>query len=170
MIILRRRKWADCSTKSFLTFEHKGTRIFLITKGCSKKKMLHPIFLNNGVGLRDESATFLHNFACSYLYVICKSLTICVFAGLTRKLILCFSNATRCVPTPFIGCSAGSRPARKMRKNTWIVPRRLLNESERFRWAVRTEGISLFSPFSRLPSAKPSGKTRTVIYNILLIY
>ena len=88
-------------------------RIFLITKGCSKKKMRHPIFLNKGVGLRDESATFLHNFASLYLHVIRKSLTICVFAGLTRKLILSFSNAIRCVPTPFIGCSAGSRPARK---------------------------------------------------------
>ncbi|MCI7781626.1 MAG: hypothetical protein MR544_00705, partial [Parabacteroides sp.] len=103
-------------TKRFLTFEHKGTRIFLITKGCSKKKMLHPIFLNNGVGLRDESATFLHNFACSYLYVICKSLTICVFAGLTRKLILCFSNATRCVPTLFIDRNAGSAQRKKCTK------------------------------------------------------
>ncbi|MCI7008957.1 MAG: hypothetical protein MR919_08155, partial [Parabacteroides sp.] len=115
-----------------LTFEHKGTRIFLITKGCSKKKMLHPIFLNNGVGLRDESATFLHNFSSLYLHIIRKWLTICVFAGLTRNLILSSSNATRCVPTPLIGCSAGSKPARKMRKNTPIVPRRLLNESEPF--------------------------------------
>ena len=88
-------------------------RIFLITKGCSKKKMRHPIFLNKGVGLRDESADFLHNFALPCLLIICKWLTICVFAGLTRKLILSFSNAIRCVPTPFIGCSAGSRPARK---------------------------------------------------------
>ena len=86
-------------------------RIFLITKGCSKKKMLHPIFLNNGVGLRDESATFLHNFASLYLHVIRKSLTICVFAGLTRKLILSFSNATRCVPTRLTGWDAGSSPA-----------------------------------------------------------
>ena len=91
-------------------------RIFLITKGCSKKKMRHPIFLNKGVGLRDESATFLHNFACSYLYVICKSLTICVFAGLTRKLILCFSNATRCVPTLFIDRNAGSAQRKKCTK------------------------------------------------------
>ena len=121
-------------------------RIFLITKGCSKKKMRHPIFLNKGIGLRDESATFLHNFSCSYLYVICKSLTICVFAGFTRNLILFFSNATRCVPTPFIDRNAGSAQRKKMRKNTWIVPRRLLNESERFRWAVRTEGITLFFP------------------------
>ena len=113
-------------------FEHKGTRIFLITKGCSKKKMRHPIFLNKGVGLRDESATFLHNFSCSYLYVICKSLTICVFAGFTRNLILFFSNATRCVPTPFIDRNAGSAQRKKMRKNTLIVPRRLLNESEPF--------------------------------------
>ena len=133
-------------------------RIFLITKGCSKKKMLHPIFLNNGVGLRDESATFLHNFASLYLHVIRKSLTICVFAGLTRKLILSFSNATRCIPTPFIDRNAGSVQRKKMRKNTRIVPRRLLNESEPFRWAVRTVGISQFFPFSRLPSAKPSGK------------
>ena len=107
-------------------------RIFLITKGCSKKKMRHPIFLNKPVGLRDESATFLHNFSSLYLHIIRKWLTICVFAGLTRNLILSSSNATRCVPTPLIGCSAGSRQARKMRKNTWIVPRRLLNESERF--------------------------------------
>ena len=108
-------------------------RIFLITKGCSKKKMRHPIFLNKGVGLRDESATFLHNFAFLYLHVIRKSLTICVFAGLTRKLILSFSNVTRCVPTPFIDRNAGSAQRKKMRKNTRIVPRRLLNESERFR-------------------------------------
>ena len=111
MIILRRRKWADCSTKRFLTFEHKGTRIFLITKGCSKKKMLHPIFLNNGVGLRDESATFLHNFSSLYLHIIRKWLTICVFAGLTRNLILALSNATRCVPTRLTGWDAGSSPA-----------------------------------------------------------
>ena len=115
-------------------------RIFLITKGCSKKKMRHPIFLNKGVGLRDESATFLHNFSCSYLYVICKSLTICVFAGFTRNLILSFSNATRCVPTPFIDRNAGSAQRKKMRKNTWIVPRWLLNESERFRGAVGKGG------------------------------
>ena len=30
--------------KKVPNFEHKGTRIFLITKGCSKKKMRHPIF------------------------------------------------------------------------------------------------------------------------------
>ena len=108
-------------------------RIFLITKGCSKKKMRHPIFLNKGVGLRDESADFLHNFALPCLLIICKWLTICVFAGLTRKLILSFSNVTRCVPTPFIDRNAGSAQRKKMRKNTRIVPRRLLNESERFR-------------------------------------
>ena len=113
--------------------------------------MRYPIFLNKAVGLRDESADFLHNFALLYLCVIRKWLTICVFAGLTCKLILCFSNATRCVPTPLIGCSAGSRPARKMRKNTPIVPRRLLNESERFPGAVRTEGITLFFPLFRPP-------------------
>ena len=76
--------------KKVPNFEHKGTRIFLITKGCSKKKMRHPIFLNKGVGLRDESATFLHNFASLYLHAIRKFLTICIFAGLTRKLILSF--------------------------------------------------------------------------------
>ena len=119
--------------KKVPNFEHKGTRIFLITKGCSKKKMRHPIFLNKGVGLRDESADFLHNFALPCLLIICKWLTICVFAGLTRKLILSFSNATRCVPTPFIDRNAGSAQRKKMRKNTRIVPRRLLNESERFR-------------------------------------
>ena len=140
-------------------------RIFLITKGCSKKKMRHPIFLNKGVGLRDESATFLHNFSSLYLHIIRKWLTICVFAGLTRKLILCFSNATRCVPTPLIGCSAGSRQARKMRKNTWIVPRRLLNESERFPGAVRTEGITLFFPLFRPPfsEAFPTEKNELFI-------
>ena len=107
-------------------------RIFLITKGCSKKKMLHPIFLNKAVGLRDESTDFLHNFPCSYLHVIRKWLTICFFAGLTRKLILPFSNATRCVPTLFIDRNAGSAQRKKMRKNTLIVPRRLRNESGPF--------------------------------------
>ena len=102
---------ADCSTKRFLTFEHKGTRIFLITKGCSKKKMRVPIFLNKAVGLRNENATFLHNFALLYLHIIRKWLTICVFAGLTRNLILAFSNATRCVPTRLTGWDAGSSPA-----------------------------------------------------------
>ena len=104
-------EWADCSTKRFLTFEHKGTRIFLITKGCSKKKMRVPIFLNKAVGLRNENATFLHNFALPYLHIIRKWLTICVFAGLTRNLILAFSNATRCVPTRLTGWDAGSSPA-----------------------------------------------------------
>ena len=84
--------FSDCSTKTFLTFEHKGTRIFLITKGCSKKKMRVPIFLNKAVGLRNENATFLHNFFAAYLRIIRKWLTICVFAGLTRNLILAFSN------------------------------------------------------------------------------
>ena len=91
-----------CSTKRFHFPERRGMRIFLITKGCAKKKMRHPIFMNKPFGLRDESTDFLHNFACSCLYVIRKQLTICVFAGLTRKLILAPSNATRCVPTPFI--------------------------------------------------------------------
>ena len=70
-----------------------------------------PIFLNKAVGLRNENATFLHNFAAAYLYIIRKWLTICVFAGLTRKLILAFSNATRCVPTRLTGWDAGSSPA-----------------------------------------------------------
>ena len=86
-------------------------RIFLITKDCSKKKMRVPIFLNKAVGLRNENATFLHNFALLYLHIIRKWLTICVFAGLTRKLILAFSNATRCVPTRLTGWDAGSSPA-----------------------------------------------------------
>ena len=70
-----------------------------------------PIFLNKAVGLRNENATFLHNFSAAYLYIIRKWLTICVFAGLTRKLILVFSNATRCVPTRLTGWDAGSSPA-----------------------------------------------------------
>ena len=70
-----------------------------------------PIFLNKAVGLRNENATFLHNFALPYLYIVRKWLTICVFAGLTRNLILAFSNATRCVPTPLTGWDAGSSPA-----------------------------------------------------------
>ena len=80
--------FSDCSTKTFLTFEHKGTRIFLITKECSKKKMRTPNFLNKAVGLRNENVTFLHDFALPCSLIIRKSLTICVFAGLTRKLIL----------------------------------------------------------------------------------
>ena len=70
-----------------------------------------PIFLNKAVGLRNENATFLHNFFATYLRIIRKWLTICVFAGLTRKLILSFSNATRCVPTPLTGWDTGSSPA-----------------------------------------------------------
>ena len=70
-----------------------------------------PIFLNKAVGLRNENATFLHDFALLYLHIIRKWLTICVFAGLTRKLILAFSNATRCVPTRLTGWDAGSSPA-----------------------------------------------------------
>ena len=70
-----------------------------------------PIFLNKAVGLRNENATFLHNFSAAYLYIIRKWLTICVFAGLTRNLILAFSNATRCVPTRLTGWDAGSSPA-----------------------------------------------------------
>ena len=74
-----------------------------VEHSCSKKKMPVPIFLNKAVGLRNENATFLHEFALLYLHIIRKWLTICVFAGLTRKLILAFSNATRCVPTPLTG-------------------------------------------------------------------
>ena len=70
-----------------------------------------PIFLNKAVGLRNENATFLHNFALPCLHIIRKWLTICVFAGLTRNLILAFSNATRCVPTRLTGWDAGSSPA-----------------------------------------------------------
>ena len=70
-----------------------------------------PIFLNKAVGLRNENATFLHNFSAAYLYIIRKWLTICVFAGLTRNLILALSNVTRCVPTPLTGWDAGSSPA-----------------------------------------------------------
>ena len=62
-----------------------------------------PIFLNKAVGLRNENATFLHNFSAAYLYIIRKWLTICVFAGLIRNLILALSNATRCVPTRLTG-------------------------------------------------------------------
>ena len=51
-----------------------------------------PIFLNKAVGLRNENATFLHNFALLYLHIIRKWLTICVFAGLTRNLILRLRN------------------------------------------------------------------------------
>ena len=65
--------------------------------------MRHPIFLNKAVGLRNENATFLHNFSATHLHIIRKWFIICVFAGLTRKLILALSNATRCVPTPLIG-------------------------------------------------------------------
>ena len=54
--------------------------------------MCVPIILNKAVGLRNENATFLHNFALLYLRIIRKWLTICVFAGLTRKLILALSN------------------------------------------------------------------------------
>ena len=103
--------FSDCSTKTFLIFEHKGTRIFLITKECSKKKMRVPIFLNKAVGLRNENATFLHNFSALHILHSRKWLTICVFAGLTRNLILSFSNATRCVPTRLTGWDAGSSPA-----------------------------------------------------------
>ena len=95
--------------------------------------MNQSIFLNNVVDLVNEIATFLHNFLLFLTPDPSKQLTICVFAGLTRNLILALSNATRCVPTPFIDRNAGSAQRKKMRKNTWIVPRRLLNESERFR-------------------------------------
>ena len=70
-----------------------------------------PIFLNKAVGLRNENVTFLHDFALPCSLIIRKSLTICVFAGLTRNLILAFCNATRCVPTPLTGWDAGSSPA-----------------------------------------------------------
>ena len=98
-----RKYTQNAKKKTYFFFEHKGTRIFLITKGCSKKKMPVPIFLNKAVGLRNENATFLHNFALLYLYIIRKWLTICVFAGLIRNLILALSNATRCVPTRLTG-------------------------------------------------------------------
>ena len=70
-----------------------------------------PIFLNKAVGLRNENATFLYNFALHCLLIIRKWLTICVFAGLTRNLILVLSNAIRCVPTPLTGWDAGASPA-----------------------------------------------------------
>ena len=143
-------------------------RIFLITKGCSKKKMRHPIFLNKPVGLRDESATFLHNFASLYLYVIRKSLTICVFAGLTRKLILSFSNATRCVPTPLTGWDAGSSPAGHEGQKYPLLfhgdcstkVNVFVEQSEKGETPHISTSLQSFLPL----------KKRTVIYNILLIY
>ena len=62
-----------------------------------------PIFLNKAVGLRNENATFLHNFPALHGLPYRKWLTICVFAGLTRNLILALFNATRCVPTRLTG-------------------------------------------------------------------
>ena len=73
--------------------------------------MNQSIFLNNVVDLVNEIAIFLHNFLLFLTPDPSKQLTICVFAGLTRKLILAFSNATRCVPTPLTGWDAGSSPA-----------------------------------------------------------
>ena len=89
--------------KTLVFLEHKGTRIFLICKGWLKKNMNQSIFLNNVVDLVNEIATFLHNFLLFLTPDPSKQLTICVFAGLTRNLILFLSNATRCVPTPLIG-------------------------------------------------------------------
>lgn len=65
--------------------------------------MNQSIFLNNVVDLVNEIATFLHNFLLFLTPDPSKQLTICVFAGLTRNLILSLSNATRCVPTPLTG-------------------------------------------------------------------
>ena len=161
-------EWADCSTKRFLTFEHKGTRIFLITKDCFKKKMCVPIFLNKAVGLRNENATFLHNFALPCLHIIRKWLTICVFAGLTRNLILAFSNATRCVPTRLTGWDAGSSPAWHEGQKYPLLfhgdcstkVNVFVEQSEKGETPHISASLQSFLPL----------KKRTVIYNILLIY
>ena len=50
--------------------------------------MFYPIFMNKGVGLRNKNAVFLHDFSPIFLKPISNRLTICVFADLTRKLIL----------------------------------------------------------------------------------
>ena len=44
--------------------------------------------MNKGVGLRNKNAVFLHDFSPIFRKPISNLLTICVFAGLTRKLIL----------------------------------------------------------------------------------
>ena len=73
--------------------------------------MNQSIFLNNVVDLVNEIATFLHNFLLFLTPDPSKQLTICVFAGLTRKLILAPSDVTRYVSTSWIGWDAGSSPA-----------------------------------------------------------
>ena len=127
-----------------------------------------PIFLNKAVGLRNENATFLHNFSAAYLHIIRKWLTICVFAGLTRNIILSFSNATRCVPTPLTGWDAGSSPAGHEGQKYPLLfhgdcstkVNVFVEQSEKGETPHISTSLQSFLPL----------KKRTVIYNILLIY
>ena len=131
-----------------------------------------PIFLNKAVGLRNENATFLHNFALLYLHIIRKPLTICVFAGLTRKLILAFSNATRCVPTRLTGWDAGSSSAgHEGQKYPLLFHGDCSTKVNVFVEQSEKGGkAQYFHPESALIPQTLSFETRTVIYNILLIY
>ena len=127
-----------------------------------------PIFLNKAVGLRNENATFLHDFALLYLHIIRKWLTICVFAGLTRNLILAFSNATRCVPTRLTGWDAGSGPAgHEGQKYPLLFHGDCSTKVNVFVEQSEKGGTPHIS--TSLQSLLPL-KKRTVIYNILLMY
>ena len=76
----------------------KGTRNFDTNKYCSKKNIFYPIFMNKGVGLRNENHCFLHQFGALFLReafeILSKSLIHFVIAGLTRNLILAPSDVT----------------------------------------------------------------------------
>ena len=91
-------------------------RNFGTNKYCFKKNIFYPIFMNKGVGLRNENHCFLHQFGALFLReafeILPKSLIHCVIAGLTRNLILAPSDVTRYVSTSWIGWDAGSSPAR----------------------------------------------------------
>ena len=102
----------ECIEKRFLFFEHKGTRIFETRKPLIRKKHHYCYFLNNTLLLANKTLVFPHqpsSLGLGYLSTYSFSVSM---RALIRNLILCLSNATRCVPTAVTGWDAGSSPAR----------------------------------------------------------
>ena len=123
---------AKCIEKTFLFFEHKGTRIFGTRKPLIKKKHHILCFLNYHAFLTNKTHVFLDKpslYGLSHLSMYSFSVSL---RALTRNLILSPSNATHCVPTVLTGWDAGSCPARHGWCNVLFIYPKVYREKERF--------------------------------------
>ena len=118
--------------KTFLFFEHKGTRIFETRKPLFEKKPHIPCFLNYHAFLTNKTHLFLHKLTlkgCIWVSTCSPSVSL---QALTRNLILRLFNATRCVPTGLIGWDAGSCPARHGWCFALFIGPKVYRKKERF--------------------------------------